>query len=303
MSGKLQMHGRTLKLFLVDGTPTGVITAELGNWSGMAVVASRTALPDLIKRPESSRTGVYLLAGADPDTSNRTRIYVGQGDKPNERLKIHDADESKQFFTRVCLIVSKDGNLNKAYAHYLESRLIALIQNAGRANLVNIQKPELKPHLESEIADVEGFLAEIEILLPLLGFDFLRPPTVANPNEANESAEPIFVLSTEAGTSAQARIVGGEFVVLAGSLARKAEVVSLSKGSKNIRQDLVHDGVLVPDQDEKFWRFTRDFPFGSASGAAAVVCGSSVAGPLYWKEAKTGESYKDWRVRQLSDAQ
>jgi len=60
---------------------------------------------------------------------------------------------------------------------------------------------------------------------------------------------------------------------------------------------------LVPHQDGKSWRFTRDIPFGSPSGAAAVVCGSSIAGPLFWKEAKTGESYKDWRARKLSDAQ
>ena len=241
MSGKLQTHGRSLKLFLVDGTPTGVITAELGNWSGMAVVASRTALPDLIKRPESSRTGVYLLAGADPDTTSGTLVYVGEGDNPKDRLVAHDADESKQFFTRVCLIVAKDGNLNKAYARYLESRLIALVRDSPRAKLVNIKKQESKPHSESERADVEGFLAEIEVLLPLLGFDFLRSAAVANINQADVSAEPIFIF-TGAGASARARVTGGAFVVLAGSIARKAEVASLNKGSKNLRQDLVNDG-------------------------------------------------------------
>ena len=38
-------RGRTLKLYLVDGTPSGVITAELGVSSVRAAVASRTALP------------------------------------------------------------------------------------------------------------------------------------------------------------------------------------------------------------------------------------------------------------------
>lgn len=60
---RMRRVGCTLKLFLVDGSSTGVITAELGNWSGKALVAPRTALPDLIKREEASRTGVYLLMG------------------------------------------------------------------------------------------------------------------------------------------------------------------------------------------------------------------------------------------------
>ncbi len=50
-------RGRTLKLYLVDGSPSGVITAELGISSVRAAVASRTALPDLIRREEASRTG------------------------------------------------------------------------------------------------------------------------------------------------------------------------------------------------------------------------------------------------------
>jgi hypothetical protein len=302
MSDKAGAHGRTLKLFLVDGTPTGVITAELGNWSGKAVVAPRTALPDLIKRPESSRTGVYLLLGADPDTASGTLIYVGEGDNVKNRLVSHDTDDNKQFFTHVCLIVSKDENLMKSHVRYLESRLLALIRSAARAKLVNGTGPEAKGLPESEIADMEGFLAAIEILLPVLGFDVLRPTGSASSHQSNGSAEPVFVF-TQVGTSARARVVGGEFVVLAGSLARVAEAPSLDESSKNKRRDLINDGALVPDQDIKFLRSTRDIPFGSPSGAGSVVSGSIIAGPLYWKVEETGETYKDWRARQLSDAQ
>ena len=41
----LSRRGRTLKLYLADGTPSGVITAELGVSSVRAAVASRTSLP------------------------------------------------------------------------------------------------------------------------------------------------------------------------------------------------------------------------------------------------------------------
>lgn len=41
----LSRRGRTLKLYLADGTPPGVIAAELGVSPVRAAVASRTALP------------------------------------------------------------------------------------------------------------------------------------------------------------------------------------------------------------------------------------------------------------------
>ena len=60
------VRGRTIRLFLVKGTPTGVITAEVGDWTGKVVVAPHTALPVLKSRPEAKLTGVYLLIGRDP---------------------------------------------------------------------------------------------------------------------------------------------------------------------------------------------------------------------------------------------
>jgi hypothetical protein len=54
MSGSIDgtpvRRGRALKLYLVDGAPSGVTTAELGISSVGAVVATRTALPDQIRR-------------------------------------------------------------------------------------------------------------------------------------------------------------------------------------------------------------------------------------------------------------
>ena len=123
-------RGRTLKLYLVDGTPSGVITAELGVSSVRAAVASRTALPDLVRREEAARTGIYLLVGPDPDLPGRQLVYVGEGDQVKTRLAAHDADDSKEFFTRAVFVVSKDENLTKAHGRYLESRIIALRSRA-----------------------------------------------------------------------------------------------------------------------------------------------------------------------------
>ncbi len=305
-------RGRTLKLYLADGTPSGVITAELGVSSVRAAVASRTALPELIRREEASRTGVYLLVGPDPDLPGRQLVYVGEGDQVKSRLAAHDADESKEFFTRAVLIVSKDENLTKAHGRYLESRIIAAIRGAGRAKLVNGTEPPFKGLPEPEIADMERVLDEIEILLPVLGFDVLRPAgqEAGGPNrvEAGErgttppaiSKDALFVF-TESGTDAKAREASDEFVVLAGSIAKAQEVPSCGEGLKRRRAQLIADGILAPADDRKFLRFTADTAFDSPSGAAGVVYGGNVSGNRYWRHATTGQTYGDWRKRRIGD--
>ena len=67
--------GRKLTLFLVDGSARGVITAEIGNWSGMALAAPRGKLPELIKRKEIESAGMYILVRPDPDMPSRKRVY------------------------------------------------------------------------------------------------------------------------------------------------------------------------------------------------------------------------------------
>jgi hypothetical protein len=307
----LARRGRTLKLYLVDGTPSGVITAELGVSSVRAAVASRTALPELIRREEASRTGVYLLVGPDPDMPGRQRVYIGEGDQVKTRLAAHDADESKEFFTRVVLIVSKDENLTKAHGRYLESRIIAAVRGTGRAKLANGTEPPFKGLPEAEIADMERALDELEILLPVLGFDVLRPAghEVAAPAEGKPSTSPISSVSsddatfifTESGTNAKAREASGEFVVLAGSVARRNETPSCDEGIKRRRAHLVEEGALAPTDDENFLRFTRDIAFESPSGAAGVVYGGNVSGPQFWRHEVSGQSYKEWRAKQIEN--
>jgi hypothetical protein len=302
--------GRSLKLYLVDGTPSGVITAELGVSSLRAAVASRTALPELIRRDEASRTGIYLLIGPDPDLPGRLLVYVGEGDQVRTRLASHDADESKDFFTRAVLIVSKDENLTKAHGRYLESRLITAIRLAGRAKLTNGTEPDFRGLPEPEIADMERVLEEIDVLLPVLGFDILRPAghempisEAKNPIDSSMGSpsapnDPVFIF-TESGTNARAREMGGEFVVLAGSTARKNEMTSCSYGVRQRRAQLLSDGTLVPTADGSHLKFLKDAAFDSPTGAGAAVYAGSINGRKYWRHSITKQTYGDWRDAQV----
>jgi hypothetical protein len=67
------VSGKQIKLFLVDGTPGGLTTAEITNWTGHVFSARRSDLADLLKREEAQRTGVYLLLG-NPDSG---QVWTG----------------------------------------------------------------------------------------------------------------------------------------------------------------------------------------------------------------------------------
>ncbi len=58
--------GKSVRLFLADGTPGGLLTAEIMNWTGHVVAAPRSELAALLKRDETKRTGIYILLGEDP---------------------------------------------------------------------------------------------------------------------------------------------------------------------------------------------------------------------------------------------
>ena len=50
MGDQIAGGGRQIKLFLVDGSPAGIITAEVVNWTGKALSPSRSRLGQLIRR-------------------------------------------------------------------------------------------------------------------------------------------------------------------------------------------------------------------------------------------------------------
>ena len=74
-------EGGSIRLFLADGTPGGLLTAEIMNWTGHVVAAPRSDLAALLKRSETSRTGIYILLGDDPENFGGTLAYIGEGDE------------------------------------------------------------------------------------------------------------------------------------------------------------------------------------------------------------------------------
>lgn len=300
-------QGRSLRLFLVDGTPNGLLTAEIMNWTGHVLTGPRSKLAELVLRPECARTGVYFLVGPDPDNSLRSRVYIGESDDVAKRLKSHNRPEEaggKDFWERVCLVTSKDQNLTKAHVKYLESLLISIAGSLGRAELVNGTVHEYVSLPESDRADMAFFLEQIRTVLPVLGFDFLREltkpsaPAVAS-TLVPVSRSPRFTLEVPRyRLSAQGQEIDGEFFVLKGSKAR-ADWVGTERGYQGLFKQLVDEGVLVADAGEHL-TFSDDYAFSSPSAAAAVVCGRAANGRTSWVVEETGQTYAAWQEQQLN---
>jgi cytochrome c553 len=76
-----------------------------------------------------------------------------------EKSRIHASDQTKDFWSRTLVIISKDENLSKAHARYLEKQLIALTKQAKRATSANGNNGSPVNLSESDIADMEFFLS------------------------------------------------------------------------------------------------------------------------------------------------
>lgn len=301
------MQGRTVKIYLVDGIPNGVITAEIMNWTGKFIVAPRSQLADLGKRNELKKTGIYILTGQNPEDPTQEMVYIGESDNIWQRLIQHNNDNNKEFWTKTIVIISKDENLTKAHVRYLESRLIQIVVQSQRVKIQNGTNPENITLPESDVADMEYFLEQIQLILPVLGFSFAIPlpqSTLTQLTLKNEETiySPVFIM-TYKRASATAQEINGEFVVFKGSTARKAHTNSLADYYLRLREKLLKEEKLKESNDPNFWVFTQNVPFQSPSTAANIVGGASLNGRKKWKVRDSGITYAQWLKEQIKTAE
>lgn len=295
------MNGKHIELFLVDGESGGLVTAEVATWTGHLLKGPRSQLAALLSRDETKRNGVYLLLGEDPSALGGVQCYVGRTENFRDRLKHHDLN--KDDWDRVVLISSKDHAFNEGHWGYLEARIVELAKKAKRASLPNIQIPRLRKLSEAQASDVEAFIRELQILLPVLGVDIIRGrKTKQPPSKAPVKESPTFTLeSPKRGVRAQMEVIDGEITVLEGGkvvgewvATGKAESTQKSYTAYRAQHEkLVNDGSIRVSNGQAV--LTRDVQFNSPSTASAVLLGRSSNGRQEWKW-KNG-SYADWENR------
>ncbi|OPL18826.1 MAG: hypothetical protein AVO35_12805 [Candidatus Aegiribacteria sp. MLS_C] len=279
----------TVKIFLAQGDPASVRTAEISNWTGKAIAGPRSQLELVLKREEAGKPGIYFLTGVNPETG-RQRVYIGEAEAVRSRIKSH---LDRDFWKTIIIFISKDENLTKAHIKYLEGKLIAMAKEADRCELENTNASG--SHLpESEAADMDVFLAKVEQLLSVLGQDFLKLHIQA-------TAEPVtsdLMHCTIKNVRATGKLSDNGFIVTRGSEAVLTERPSVKKYPypSMMRSQLIADGVLIRKQDK--FLFAKDYEFSSPSAAASVVQGGQANGLRQWKNG-AGVSLKELEQKEL----
>jgi hypothetical protein len=281
----------TVKIFLAEGDPASVRTAEISNWTGKAVAGPRSQLELVLQRDEARKPGIYFLTGINSETG-KPRVYVGEAEVIRSRLRGH---LDRDFWKTVIFFVSKDENLTKAHIKYLEGKLIEMTKAADRFELENTNASG--SHLpESDSADMDVFLAKVEQLLPVLGQDFLKPVV-----KASASVKPSELLTcTIKKVKATGRPSESGFLVVKGSEAVLQERPSVKKYPypSTVRSQLLSEGVLTEQGDRLV--FAKDYEFTSPSAAASVIHGGHANGLISWKNSR-GLTLKELEQNEMAN--
>ncbi|MGW4112722.1 GIY-YIG nuclease family protein [Actinosynnema sp. NPDC004786] len=278
--------GATIRLFLVDGTPQGIRLVERSQWTGVCLAFSRADYARARLRNEFGRTGVYLLTGPDPDGRGPDMLYIGEGDEVVVRLDSHQ--RLKDFWTNAYVLTTTDDSLNKAHIRYLEARLVDIARAAKSVRLDNSRIPAIPWLSEPEVADMEAYLANMLMILPIAGVHAFEIPISTEEIRKNEGADTTAVrtryfLNTKLTTAEGVEDPRG-FTVFEGALGRLA-TVTMTPGYHALREKLLTEGVLAEHGQDQI-RLTRTYAFDSPSSAASVLAGGSKNGRIEWRDAR-----------------
>lgn len=284
--------GRKLTVYMIDGSENGPRTIEIGNWSGKAVYSPRAKLSDLLKREEFDKPGIYILKSDPLNPDFNERVYIGEAEKIGNRLKQHLNNAEKDF--KECIVfISKDELLTKSHIKYIESRLVSIVQESKNSEIENSTSPTESSISEADISDMEYFIEQIKLILPINGFFCLVPNTITRDNKKKIEEEIInskkFYINSKGITACMIETSEG-YLVTKDSFASKETSKSIMESWLKIRRKLIDSGNLIEENSK--YKFISDTLFSSPSAASSIILGRQSSGPLEWK-TEDGISFKE----------
>ncbi len=277
---------------MIDGTAYGPRLSEIGNWVGKAIYSPRSSINKIINRNEFDNPGVYCLKGDPTDEAFDEKIYIGEAENIKVRLKQHLSDPNKDF-KELIFFVSKDELLTKTQIRYLESRLVQIAIDAKTAQIDNGNSPSLPTLHEADISDMEYFLEQIKLILPVMGFKFLISSTIKESDKNNISDKisihETYLIKTKTFKATMQETDQG-YIISKGSEAKKSLSNSCTDTYRNMRRKLVETGIMKENLDKLI--FTEDTVFNSPSAASNMVLGRNSNGFTEWI-TKNGLTFKE----------
>lgn len=277
-------YGKTIELFLVNGTADSIITAELSNWNGKAIKIPRIELQSCT-REDITQAGVYFLFCREEDDLDS--VYIGESENVKERLLQHirdyQADKEKYYWTTTVIFTGR--NLNKTRIRYLENRLVEIAKSCRRYRILTKNTYANTVIKESERAVMEEFIDDLKIVMNALGYKVLEPLIQKRRTNSLDSDNLLYLSKGSADAEAITTTEG--FVVLQGArINENMNAKSLNAGIVQQRERYLTDGKI------KDWTTTEDLLFSSSSAAAAFILGYNVSGPQAWKDSE-GKTLKE----------
>ena len=276
--------GKTIKLFLIDGEPSGRMTCELSNWTGKAYKIPRIKVKECSDRPDLQNTGIYLLFGKDE--AGFDKVYIGEAESVLRRLGQHLTQ--KEFWNEAIVFISKDENLNKDHAKYLENRLYEIATKVNRYKLENSTIPTQSSISESDTAEMEEFIGNVKILVNTLGHKVFEDKRETSSGKKSKNT---FFIKATRGANASGEPTSDGFVIFEGSQIAHSTVPSITKSIDDQRNRIVSSSSVVNKDGKLFLK--EDYVFSSPSAAACLVLGRNANGLTEWKQ-KDGTSLKDF---------
>lgn len=286
-------RGKSINLYLMDGTAIGRIKCTLANWTGVAYKIPRGELEKCTERYDLRQSGVYFLFGTSDETGESV-VYIGQAGvrKTGEgilcRLQEHKRSTDKDYWTDAVVFTTSNNSFGPTEISYLENRFCNMAISAKRYTVKNSNDPTLGNITEEKESELEEFIDNAKIVMGALGYRVFEPLIEIKPKIDTHidlhDEPPIFCIS-KSTADAQGKLTNEGFVVLAGSKIRGDTVPSCPNYA-----------ILMRDEnkehiDENLF-LKEDVLFRTPSGASSFVLGASTNGYIEWK-TKDGKTLRE----------
>lgn len=270
-------RSKTIKLFLMDGGPSGRMKCSLANWTGIAYKIPRTELDKCKDMEILKQSGVYFLFGTDKNENSV--VYIGQaGIRKNGKgllLRVQEPHSSIDYWTEAIMFTTTNNSFGPTEISYLENRFCNLALQANRYIVKNGNDPNPGNITEETESELEEFIDYAKIVMGTLGHKIFEPYITSTTND--DDVEPLLYLEYGHGKATGKRTSDG-FVILKGSTINPTTTKSCPENVLRARAKYV-------DRISSEHILTTDILLTSPSAAAGFVGGSSLSGNALWKDA------------------
>ena len=284
----MTQRGRTLLLYLLNGSVTGVIKYTMQNWTGVIYKIPRTELDSCEQRADLQQSGVYFLFGKSDETGESV-VYVGQaglrknGNGLLGRILEHARNPEKDYWTEAIAITTTNNSFGPTEISYLENQFTQLAKNANRYIVKNGNDPNPGNITEEKQSELEEFIDNAKVVMGIVGHKVFIPLDEAINDTPNEKVIKLFL--KKHGAEAVGLLTSEGIVVCKDSKINSSSTSSCPGWIKNLRKK--HASKINEDSV-----LTDNICFSSPSAASGFCVMGSDNGRDSWK-SESGKTLKE----------